>query len=304
MEIQKSNIEAKDNNMELKLLNPMAFYPGFPHIAELIFKEMDKKSLKVCRLLSKSWQEYIDDRNLLWKKIMEYEDPNRAFQSACNNGHFKMAEFLIQKSTELNIDLNANDETFGRGTAFHLACHIGNSNIAEMLVQKSADFNIDLNALDGVSCKTAFHLACESGNLNIVEMIIHNSAEFSIDLNAKDGYYGRTAFHLACETGNSNIAEMLVQKSAEFSIDLNAKDGYYGRTAFQYDRYGRTAFHSACIKGKTKIIEMMMDNAEYIKIDFTSKDNDGKTGFQHARHYLRTDVVNLIKNKMPWIAIN
>ena len=69
MEVQQSNIEVDENNMKLKLLNPMVFYPGFPHIAELIFKEMDKKSLKVCRLLSKLWQEYIDDSNLLFLHV-------------------------------------------------------------------------------------------------------------------------------------------------------------------------------------------------------------------------------------------
>ena len=98
MEVQESNMEVEETNTELKLLNPMAFYPGFPHVAEQIFKEMNKKSLKSCRLLSKSWQEHIDDHSLLWKKIMENEDPNRAFQSACKIGHSKMAEFLVQTS--------------------------------------------------------------------------------------------------------------------------------------------------------------------------------------------------------------
>ena len=48
---------------------------------------------------------------------------------------------LIQKSTELNIDLNAKHMLFDR-TAFHLACENGHSKIAKMLIQKSAEFNI------------------------------------------------------------------------------------------------------------------------------------------------------------------
>ena len=52
---------------------------------------------------------------------------------ACENGHSKIAEMLIQKSGELDIDLNTKHRLFGR-TAFHLACENGHSKIAEMLV--------------------------------------------------------------------------------------------------------------------------------------------------------------------------
>ena len=43
---------------------------------------------------------------------------------ACENGHSKIAEMLIQKSAELNIDLNAKHRLFDR-TAFHLAYENG-----------------------------------------------------------------------------------------------------------------------------------------------------------------------------------
>ena len=75
-----------------------------------------------------------------------------------------------------------------------------------MLIQKSAELNIDLNAKDRMFDRTAFHLACENGHSKIAEMLIQKSAEFNIELNAKDKY-GTTAFHLACENGHSKIAE-------------------------------------------------------------------------------------------------
>ena len=58
------------------------------------------------------------------------------------NGHLKIAEMLIEKSAELNIDLNAKGS--GGRTAFHWTCW-GHTNLAEMFMQKSAEFNIDLN---------------------------------------------------------------------------------------------------------------------------------------------------------------
>ena len=64
-------METQDIRKEVPILNPMAFYPGFPHIAEEIIKQMGKESIRKCRLLSKSWEEYIDNQDLLWIKIIE-----------------------------------------------------------------------------------------------------------------------------------------------------------------------------------------------------------------------------------------
>ena len=47
---------------------------------------------------------------------------------------------LLQKSVELNIELNAKDQ-YGM-IGFHWACMYGNSKIAMMLMQKSGELNI------------------------------------------------------------------------------------------------------------------------------------------------------------------
>ena len=48
-----------DGNKKIKIkvppLNPLIFYPGFPHVAEKIFDQLDKGSLRSCREVSKSW---------------------------------------------------------------------------------------------------------------------------------------------------------------------------------------------------------------------------------------------------------
>ena len=67
---------------------------------------MNKDSLKSSRLVLKSWQNCIDNQNILWKKILEDEVSEQAFRQACKNGHVKMAKILIQKSNELNIEVD------------------------------------------------------------------------------------------------------------------------------------------------------------------------------------------------------
>ena len=165
--------------IEIQPLNPMVFYPGFPHIAEKIFDQLDRGCLRNCREVSKSWLESIDNRNLLWNEIVKDEGGNKAFLFACKNGHSKMLEMLFQKFTEFNIDFNAQGK-FGR-TAFHLVCQKGPSNVAEMFLQKSAELNIKLNEKE-FSGKTGFHLACSHGQSNIAEMLIKKSRELKIKL--------------------------------------------------------------------------------------------------------------------------
>ena len=85
---------------------------------------------------------------------------------------------------------------------------------------------------------------------------------------------------------------MLVLKSTEINIDLNAKD-----------EEGMTAFHLACMWGNERIVGMMIDNAKSFKLDFITIDNNGRTGFQCAKHHERKNVVKIIRRKMPKIAL-
>ena len=57
--------------MDIPILNPLEFYPRFLHVAEQIFEQLDKKSLKNCREVAKSWQQCIDNKNLSWNQIIK-----------------------------------------------------------------------------------------------------------------------------------------------------------------------------------------------------------------------------------------
>ena len=103
---------SKNCKMELEPLNPMLFYPAFPHVAEKIFDQLDQENLKTCRKVEKLWQKCIDNRYLLWNKLVKKEDGKKVFKEALRanylsaNHHPKIAEMLIQRSVEFGIDLN------------------------------------------------------------------------------------------------------------------------------------------------------------------------------------------------------
>ena len=54
-------------------------------------------------------------------------------------------------------------------------------------------------------------------------------------------------------------------------------------------------------EGKTSIVKIMIENSDSIGLDLRLRDNDGKTGFQLAQEYQQTDIINLIKMKIPKI---
>ena len=51
------------------------------------------------------------------------------------------------------------------------------------------------------------------------------------------------------------------------------------------------------------IVQMIIDNSKSYEIDVTAEDYHGRTGFQIARNYGETDIVNLIRKICPSIAV-
>ena len=103
----KADCSEEDSKLKMTVLNPMVFQQKFPHIVEKVFDHLDQKNLKNCRIIDKSWQNFIDTKNILWQKIVIDIGPNKAFQMACKIGHIKMTEMLIQKHSKFHVDYNA-----------------------------------------------------------------------------------------------------------------------------------------------------------------------------------------------------
>ena len=174
--------------------------------------------------------------------------------------------------------------------SFQLAIKNDHSKMTEFFILKSGQLKIDLNIKHKRSGWTAFHIACINGQSKIAEMLVLKSTEFNIDLNAKD-FWTYSAFHYVSMKGHLEIADMLVQNSALFNIDLNTKD-----------KYGYTPFHLACSDGIVNIIEIMVKKPmNSLKINFIARDNYGRTGFRLAVLNNRSEVIHLIKRKMPSI---
>ena len=211
-----------------------------------------------------------------------------AFSHSVEKGHSEIAKMIMDNSLQLKIDLNTKD--IKDTTPFHFVGKYGHSEIAETMINNSSKLKIDFCSLDNEEC-TAFHLACYYGHLEVAEMILENSSRLKIDLNGRD-IGGYTAFHLACTLGHPRIAEMIMNHSSCLKIEFNTPRNN-----------GTTIFHSACTgfqsDNRTKLVEIIIEWSERHNIDLTAKDEHGRNGYHIAEDFKNTEVINLIKTKMP-----
>ena len=87
---------------------------------------------------------------------------------------------MFENISKEEIEKNPkNPWPFSDMTPFHIACEKGHFRIAEFIMKRSIEYNIDLNSTSIYGLK-GFHFACLSGHVTIVELLIKNSVEYSI----------------------------------------------------------------------------------------------------------------------------
>ena len=158
----------------------------FPHLGEQILEKLDNQSLTNCRMVQISWNNFFNQKNYPEIRIMKHikdfhnEDKNwTVFHEACTKKQVKIAEVIMKKSVELEINLNAVADD---GAGFHFPCMFNDKNMAKLIMEKSVEFNIDLN-VENSDGRTGFNLACHFGHTNLARFLIRNSARFNINLN-------------------------------------------------------------------------------------------------------------------------
>ena len=259
----------------------------FPHIALQIFEQLDNKILVYCREVVNAWQNFIDDKNLIWIRIVNIptilNDGNTYLHVAARTKQTMMFRMIFYDE-EFKNPRNSKGET-----PFHIVCDLGYFEIAEIIIEKSIDFHLNLNKQDNCD-RTPFQNACSKGYKKIVDMLLKKSSEFNFKLGCKNAL-GLTAFHFACLMDHYEIAEMLMQKSSEIDLDLNSTNIFDGMTAFSY----------ACFCGHSKIVEMIMQKSTQLNIDLNIKINsikeENRTAFHYACKYGRLEVVKLFMQK-------
>jgi len=132
------------------------------------------------------------------------------------NGKLEIIDFLLEKSLELNIDLNSED-IIGR-TAFMLACEDNCLNLEKIKIFIRHADHIDLdNSRYGILSP-----ALEKKDEKVFQLLLDNASQLGIDINATDNECRSYLHHLCdCSANSPGLACLLLNCE---DIDVNVKD--------------------------------------------------------------------------------
>ena len=213
---------------------------GIPHVAELIFENIDTPGLLQCVLVSETWK--ILAENVLIKRIKREKDKMDGdgyspLQLACIDNQPETVQFLLDSWIQFDIDINTTDRN--GWTLLHLAAKHGHDKVAKILLEASLERDIDVNVYDFQKL-TPFTIACINGHLEVAKLMILESRTYGIDLNLLD-FQGHSAFHYAVYYGHRDmdqqceIVRLMIDESKDKGISLNQENDSFRTVLLKFN---------------------------------------------------------------------
>ena len=181
------------------------------------------------------------------------------FHYACQNGHLDVVEYLLEKSAELNINVNAKDQ-----------CHTFEQDPRNGMWNPTKD----------TSRKTGLHWACKKGRLEVVKTLLLYSKSNHLDMDAGT-LSGASMVIYACEQNWIRIVEVFITHSKASFKNCDAN--------------GQTAFMRACILGNYEIVDLLLKHADGENINIFANDNEGFNALELASRNEWDEIVALIE---------
>ena len=244
------------DNIKTTFLDEMML--RFPHIVQDVFEELDNKSLKKCRIVSRTCHDFIDNQKFYWiRKIQNcvnmkkfQQQWNKVLKSTPTEDVKEMFEGLnifwnmiltgkygkLKCSSLHIIAVQRYDAKWGpsQWSPLHIAAEQGNLEFSKYIIEKTKDPNPT-----GECGITALHLASHNGYQKICELIIDNLE----DKNPVDNK-GMTPLHIASEMGHFDVCKLLIQNIDD--KNPSAHDGC-------------TPLHLATIHGHLEIVRLIVE---------------------------------------------
>ena len=121
--------------------------PGFQLISRNIFKYLKLEDFSNCRLVSKSWKQFIDEDKYLAKvqltEVMSVYSERKLscqghqltpFQFVCGRASFQIVKLFLDNKKKWQIDINAQD--YLGSTPLHFACKYNNVLVVNQLLSQ------------------------------------------------------------------------------------------------------------------------------------------------------------------------
>ena len=139
------------------------------------------------------------------------EDDYTALHWACIRAHWDVAEYLIGKGANLNV------QGGDGGTPLNWAVHHDNAEIVKLMIDRGARLNVQ-----NQWGMTELHTAIWRGCINAVEYLLDHGSDPMVRTNE-----GWTAMHYAFRSGHDNVIELL--KSRGIPLDVQDNNGRFPR---------------------------------------------------------------------------
>ena len=298
----------------------------FPHVSEIIFDHLDNQSLANCKIVSKTWSIYIEEKKFYAiriiketvKKIHHLEKPwfevfKRANTETIMELRNCVDQFYENKRQKLPLFHESLCQQF-HFTPLHICAGVGN-----ILLYQSIH-NVVKNKQPRTSSKNGYEpliYAIKNCHLKMAKVIIER-----ITIKNPKSNDGWTALHAAARYGHVEICETIMKHIKDKNPKCNSVEGFGDVTPLHLasrfghvsvcelileqiddknprDDIGRTPLHYAARFGSVKIYEMIMKSLQ----NKNPMSNVGVTPFHIAAQGGKLElcdlIINNIKEKHP-----
>jgi len=279
---------------------------GLFEIRATVFGHLDYKTRLVCRQVSKSWYQAMEEIYTLkqrvplvnylrkfGKKVAGANGPgfggvteqkkvrklcpewNKIVHKCATNASLAEIQEIKNALVEISGHKHSSEDGWKTTLENNFICAVLDADNAKLL-QFVADAKYDL---DETKCFpdrliTAFQYACQKGKTNCVRFLIEHSRELKIDLNFTN-MMGHTPFLRACgRGGNFETVKLLMESSKEYDIHLNIHTNF-GQNAFLW-------LMKEAPKDHWKIFRLFLENYKEFGIDIKATDMNGSGAIDYA----------------------
>ena len=254
---------------------------SFPHVAQLIFEQLDPKTLEGCSKVSETWRKFLENDKFYWVKLSQDHPGWEKFEKSVNFETFVAygKSFLTLKSSEdsyENIDpifcsIQLNDlEIFKTLISQYKKDHPlpkrpRNPYYPHRKLERASPLFSPLHEDHNqpkmharkpfsITYMSPLHFAARMGNYQFVEYIQQTEKR------EKKQYYGQnviTPLHLASEAGHLEIVKLILH-----NVKLEECFGNGGNV---------TPLHSAALNGHLEVLRVLLNS---ITGDFETNDRN------------------------------
>ena len=214
-ENKKFKLDHVEENSSTKIIpKPDKFNSGpfpevfmrFPHLAEQIFNCLENKSLTNCKLVSRSWQNYLEHLKILDVRIIlsvveKYHTVQESWKKILKLSKRQVIFDLRDSVEKVYEDVPAKKTL----TPYHILAMDGHLDSYKYVANKFKEKN-PVNDTG----ETPLHVAAFSGDLEMCKYITDSIANKSPKSND-----GVTPLHFAARTGHLNVCKYIVEEIGE-----------------------------------------------------------------------------------------